>query len=447
MRSCTILSLRRRHNLLHAGIKCSNSTEMEQSMKRIVSYFLMIAVSLPLFFCSGIDCMAEETETTLDESSLYARSAVLMDADSGRILYAKEAEAVMPMASTTKIMTCILALENGNPEDLAEVSEYAASMPKVKLHVQPKESYRMGDLLYSLMLESHNDAAVVIAEHIGGSVEGFADMMNKKAAEIGCKNTYFITPNGLDAQKEILDANGSKVTVSHTTTARDLALIMSYCVLKSPQKDAFLAITQTPSYSFANAAGSRSFSCRNHNAFLNMMDGVISGKTGFTGKAGYCYTGALKRDERTYVVALLACGWPNNKSYKWSDAKKLMQYGIDSFQKRDIASEPVSQEWLREIPVKEAQTDYLYGKASAELAIEDQGEVPVLLMRADETVQVECSVERELAAPVKKGQQVGAIRYVLNGETLWERRICAAHDVEKADFPWFFRMAVQNFLF
>ena len=134
-----------------------------------------------------------------EELQLYAKAAVLMDADSGRVLYGKNEKEILPMASTTKIMTCILALEYGDVDEIVTASGYAARMPKVKLNVQEGERFRMGDLLYSLMLESHNDAAVVIAEAVGGSVEGFSRLMNQKARDLGCYDTYFITPNGLDA--------------------------------------------------------------------------------------------------------------------------------------------------------------------------------------------------------------------------------------------------------
>ena len=162
-----------------------------------------------------------------------------MDADNGRVLFEKNGSEKKPMASTTKIMTCILALEEGNLTDVVNVSENAARQPKVHLGMQMDEKFYLRDLLYSLMLESHNDSAVAIAEHIGGSVQAFADKMNAKAKEIGCRDTYFITPNGLDAS----DDKGE-----HSTTAEDLARIMSYCILKSPKKESFLSITQKGSY-------------------------------------------------------------------------------------------------------------------------------------------------------------------------------------------------------
>ena len=237
-------------------------------MKRFLAFFL--------FLILGITTYAKEDK---EPESLYAQSAVLMDADSGRVLFEKNGYEIMAMASTTKIMTCILALEEGNVDDVVTASTNAATQPKVHLGMKEKEQFFLRDLLYSLMLESHNDSAVAIAEHLADTVEKFANKMNQKAKELGCKNTYFITPNGLDA----VDEQGI-----HSTTAADLARIMSYCIKESPMKQEFLKITGTENHSFSNVDGSRMFNCSNHNTFLTMMDGAISGKTGFTGKAGYC---------------------------------------------------------------------------------------------------------------------------------------------------------------
>ena len=284
-------------------------------IKRIIGKAAAILLAAALFCCSETAVLAQDylqtkeiylqqgetgTQNEKEELQLYAGSAVLMDADSGRVLYGKNEKDILPMASTTKIMTCILALEYGNPEEIVEVSSYAASMPKVKLYVKQGERYRLEDLLYSLMLESHNDSAVVIAEAVGGSVEGFASMMNQKARDIGCFDSYFITPNGLDA---VVNDTGK----IHSTTAADLAKIMAYCVTDSPARDKFLEITQTIGYDFTDADGQRSFHCNNHNAFLGMMNEAISGKTGFTNNAGYCYVGAIESEGRTFTVALLAC--------------------------------------------------------------------------------------------------------------------------------------------
>lgn len=202
-------------------------------------------------------------------------------------------------------------------------------MPEVKLHIREGEQYRLKDLCYSLMLESHNDSAVAIAEHVGGSVEAFAAMMNQKARDLGCYHTYFITPNGLDAS----DKSGV-----HSTTAEDLARIMRACM----EREDFLAITREPSWSFSDLSGTRHFTVNNKNAFLHMMEGALTGKTGFTNGAGYCYAGALERDGRRLIAVVLACGWPSNRTWKWSDTQKLMNYGLTYFHPESVGIQSVS---------------------------------------------------------------------------------------------------------
>ncbi len=399
---------------------------------------------------------------------LYATAAVLMDAESGRVLYGKNADTPMAMASTTKIMTCILVLELGNPEDMLEISAYASSMPKVKLYVRQGESYRVEDLLYSLMLESHNDTAVALAEYVGKqylegelhdkstaeytveesrqAVAAFADLMNKKAQELGCENTWFITPNGLDATETITLPGGETIQKEHCTTAAELARIMSYCITESPKKDTFLKITRMQNHSFA--ANGRSYSCNNHNAFLSMMPGALSGKTGFTNKAGYCYVGALEQDGRMYVVALLACGWPNNKNYKWTDTRKLMEYGLEQYAIRSFLAEDIAykEERLGTLPVKNGRTNRLGDEAYTKLAIRERmGEagqmtkgygVNELLMREDEQVKVQCKMSSSLEAPVKSGTVVGYIYYSVEDVIYRQETIVATQDIGKIDYKW-----------
>ena len=189
------------------------------------------------------------------EFKLYAQGAVLLDADSGRVLYGKNETIPMAMASTTKIMTCILVLENAKVDETVSVSAYAATMPKVKLYVKCGEHYTVRELLFSLMLESHNDTAVVLGEYIGGKLLGetggrsqnipakeskaalhrFAQAMNEKAEEIGCEDTWFITPNGLDATETLTLSDGEYIRKrEHHTTAKDLAEILRYCMKTSP---------------------------------------------------------------------------------------------------------------------------------------------------------------------------------------------------------------------
>ena len=410
--------------------------EKKKEVTRKGRYSRVIAVvtAVALFCCQMVSVRAEETQTT-DELQLYAQAAVLMDAESGRVLYGKNPKEVLPMASTTKIMTCILALEYGNPDEIVEASSYAVSMPKVKLYVRSGEKYRLKDLLYSLMLESHNDSAVVIAEAVGGSVEGFAVMMNQKARDIGCFDSYFITPNGLDA---VVNETGR----THSTTAADLARLMAYCVAESPKKEEFLEISRTISYDFTDADGQRSFHCNNHNAFLGMMEEALSGKTGFTNKAGYCYVGAVESEGRLFTVALLACGWPNNRSYKWSDMKKLAAYGMERYQYRDI----YEAKEFADIPVRNGiagEQGTPYDEAFVSVTLEQEEESLPFLLCEEDRVEVRTRVETVLDAPVAAGTKVGEVRYYLNEELVKCYGVYTDSEVEERTFLWILKYILK----
>ncbi len=397
-----------------------------------------------------------------------------MDAESGRVLYEKNGQEILSMASTTKILTCILALELADLEEWADISAYASTMPKVKLGVTKGERYRLGDLLHSLMLESHNDVAVAIAEHIGKqflekelveksvseytteeskkAVAAFADLMNEKAQELGCVNSWFVTPNGLDATETFHAKDGTTFSKDHSTTAEELARIMSYCVLHSPKKEEFLKITQTISHTFTSEKGRNHF-CTNHNAFLTMMEGVISGKTGFTNKAGYCYVGALERDGRTFVVALLACGWPNNKSYKWSDSKKLMNYGIEEYFKETIEDSQKESRIPAQIPVINGQTEGPGQQAYVGVEVvpvEQEGNLwpksGTVLLKDGEQVEFDYQLPAKLEAPVQKGEVVGKVTYTVDGKIYLQKDIVLTEDVKEVDFRWCFEKVFGIYL-
>ncbi len=348
---------------------------------------------------------------------LHALSAVLIDGDTGRVLYAKDADTVRPMASTTKIMTCILALENGQPDQVCTVSDNAASQPKVHLGASAGTSFYMKDLLHSLMLESHNDSAVVIAESIAGSVEAFAGMMNQKARDIGCTQTHFVTPNGLDGEDGKM----------HATTARELALILRYCIGTSPRREEFLEITRTAKYAFTDNTGKKSYSCVNHNAFLHMMNGVLTGKTGFTGKAGYSYVSALKADGRTFVLALLGCGWPPHKTYKWEDTRALFQYGKDHYQYRNVYRDIR----LKPVPVEQGVKE----QVAVTLAAAEDEKLEVLL-KEEEQVEVSLELPGQMKAPVAKGDLAGYVRYHMGDTVIRVYPVYAEESVDLWDLPY-----------
>ncbi len=423
-------------------------------MKRVFHCLILIILLLGLCSMAPQAAAAKRAgSAALNENELYARSAVLMDADTGRVLFGKDEKSIKPMASTTKIMTCIVTLENADLADVVEVSAYAAKMPDVQLHIEKGEYYRLKDLVYSLMLESHNDSAVAIAEHVGGSVEGFAQLMNEKAASIGCTDTTFITPNGLDASETVTLADGSSETKVHSTTAADLARILSYCIKQSPKKDEFLKITRTAGHSFTDlikaedgtvAQGTRSFSCNNHNAFLHMMDGALTGKTGFTGNAGYCYVGALESKGRTFVIALLACGWPNNKNYKWKDARKLFQYGIDHYKQTDITDydydpKPITVE-------NGAGKDRLLKTKIQIKPVAKQSPQNMLISDSD-VIKMRARLPEVLKAPVKKGDVIGTLDYYVNGQLTAQMPVTAPGDIARRSLWWYFKLVLSRYFY
>ena len=392
---------------------------MNDWIKQIVQ-FLMVALGIfcTLFILIQNPAAAAETgqQEEKEKLSLNARAAVLMDADSGRILYGKNETMAFPMASTTKIMTLIVALEHNEPDQIVMASAGASAMPEVRLGVHEGERYRMEDLYYAMMLESFNDAAMMIAEGTVGSVENFAELMNEKAISLGCTQTYFITPNGLDAA----DEKGV-----HSSTAEDMAKIMRYAI----DNEDFLKITQTADYSFTDCDRKRSFEVHNKNVLLTMMDGVLSGKTGYTADAGYCYVCAVKKDDRTFIVALLGSGWPPHKGYKWSDVQTLLDYGDKNYRYQTIdISKGVPD---RQVHVMNGEQDFATVRAK-------QTNYRFLLSSEDK-VHVESVLPGQLEAPVEAGQPVGSIRIFVNGDLTAENDYVTINKID-ARYTWMERL-------
>ena len=406
--------------------------------KKIVS-IIMAFLYFALIVNETIYAKSGDAFLPLKSNELYALSACLMDADSGRVLYDKNADEVRAMASTTKIMTLIVALEYANEDDIVTVSPYAASMPDVQLNIMAGEQYRLGDLYYAMMLESFNDVAVTIAEYIGECyalnqddrtantdikarsyddskkyVHTFAKLMNEKAKELGCENTYFITPNGLDAE----DENGK-----HSTTAKELAVIASYAI----KNERFNDIIGTRQYSFCEVNGTRNCSAYNKDAFLNQMNGAFGIKTGFTGNAGYCFVGALKSDGRTFISVVLGSGWPSNRTYKWKDTRKLMEYGINNFFPRTVFSTIKN---YKDVKVKDGMEE------STSTCI--KGDLSLILCEADD-VRVVYELEDYIDAPVNVGDIVGKAIIYVNSQRMGSFPITAAAAVERANYMWYLK--------
>ena len=283
----------------------------------------------------------------LPVSKLHAKAACLMEWESGRVLLDKKMEEKLPMASTTKIMTAILVLENIPMDQEVTFSKYAASMPDVQLNARQDETFYVKDLMYSLLLESHNDTAVALAEAVSGSVEAFAEKMNEKAVELGCTGTHFVTPNGLDES-------------DHYSCAKDLCLFASYAL----HNDTFCELIRTASHTFCSLSSLRTFVVYNHDSFLTGYQGALGIKTGFTSKAGYCFVGAARRNGMTLVGCVLSSGWPPNKSWKYRDTTVMMDYGFQAY--HNVVIQPVQKTIPRPVRGKDNRQIFLKVPEDAE---------------------------------------------------------------------------------
>ncbi|MCR5704851.1 MAG: D-alanyl-D-alanine carboxypeptidase [Eubacterium sp.] len=340
-------------------------------MKKVVVFVLMILLlsSIRLFSARG------------DELKLGCVSGVLIDGNTGRILYEKNAFEKRAMASTTKIMTCILALENGNPDDVVTVSQNAVGQPRVRMDVRLKEQYYLKDLLHALMLESYNDVAVVIAEHIGGSVKGFSKMMNRKARELGMTHSHFVTPNGLDAPK-------------HYSNAYEMALLGAYAM----KNQEFVKIVNRKKYSFSEITRKRNIVVTNHDLYLQMDSGAIGIKTGFTNQAGYCFVGANQSEQKIFVSCVLGSGWPPSKNQKWKDTMSLMGYGKKKYQ------------WKKISPTRQF-TIQLRNGTFRKMFVRQSGTIKILKNKK-EKIRYENIYSYNL--PVRKNQVVGYTKVYIN---------------------------------
>ena len=377
----------------------------------------ILALCLSLLFILSpyhtIKTLAAETP-----SGLYAKSALLMDGTSQRILLEKDAQTELPMASTTKIMTCLYALEHGNLNDIVTFSERAAAAPKVHLGAKAGSQFLLSDLLYAMMLESYNDAAVAVAEHIGGSVEAFCAAMTEEARDFGCYQTSFETPNGLDSE-------------NHYTTRHDLAII----TCRALSNDNFRRIIREPSYTIKEMTGGTAYVLNNKDAFLTSYPGAIGVKTGFTGDAGYCFVGAVESGDRLLISVVLGSGWPPDRSRKWQDTRKLMNYGMEQYE--NITLSPGE-----DLP---GQLSVLHGQA--QICDINIPEDVTLLLRPDEAVSCFADIPQALEAPVRTGDVIGSVTLSIDGETWREYPVTAAASVPRINYSWCFRRLVKEYFF
>ncbi|WP_449241407.1 D-alanyl-D-alanine carboxypeptidase family protein [Desulfoscipio gibsoniae] len=355
-------------------------------------------------------------------------AALLMDSDTGQILYKKNVDQRMYPASTTKIMTTLLALENSSLDDMVTVSKRAVEIGGSRVGLQPGEQLPLKHLLYILMLSSANDAGIAIAEHVGGSVENFADMMNKRARELGARNTNFVNPHGMP------DDN-------HYTTARDLALIGRHAM----QNTTFRRIVRTLNYKaerkknmseellqqvekLENIYGPVQEDFYNHNKLLGSgyygYNGANGIKTGYTVDAGQCIVASAKRGNREMIAVVLKSQGAN----LWADAAMLLDYGFDNFSLVEL------------VKPREMITDAIVRHGAKNAVLETAGYL-CYNFPVGETPQVTRSVELadDLDAPLKEGDKLGELVLTAGGRELGRVPLQAVYPVaRKINSYWWF---------
>ena len=350
-------------------------------MKRLVSVFtvlIMIFVSFPV------------TARALEVS---AKAAVVICGDTGEVLFSKNCDKRLPMASTTKIMTGLLLCEHGNLNREITVTDEMVRVEGSSMGLLVGDKVTLRDLLYGLMLASGNDAANTIAIVMAGSTKDFAVLMNNKAKEIGLKNTNFVTPSGLDDE-------------NHYTTAFDLALLTKYAM----QNKAFASAVGSKSavLNYGNPPYRRTLT--NHNKLLKMVDGCVGVKTGFTKKSGRCLVSAVKRDGK-YVIAV-TLNAPND----WQDHKNMVEYGLSKIIQTEIT--PKKSEY--EIPVISGTVEGLTVK------------IKPFLLNSTESEGFSCKVylPPHIFAPVNKGEVIGTAVYMQNGKVIAKQEVLSDTDIQ-----------------
>lgn len=365
-----------------------------------------------------------QTSNTSEEPKLNSRAAVIYDRKSKKIIWGKKENEKRPMASTTKIMTAIIVLENANLSDTVTVSKKSAGTGGSRLGLKVGDKITVNNLLYGLLMVSGNDAAVALAEHVGGSVEGFADKMNQKAKELGLENTHFITPHGLDM-------------ANHYTTAFELAKMADYAM--ENQKFAEIVATKVKTLNI----NGRSKSLKNTNELLGNLNGVNGVKTGFTNGANRCLVTSVNRDGMNIITVVLGA---DTKKDRTNDSIKLIEYAYKNYtiyNLEDIINEKY-QEWKN---INEKRINIVQGKnkyISTRLDKLDNYYIPIKKQDMN-NVKVQIYSLKEMEAPIYENDYIGKL-IVYNGEEKIEE-LCIRSNVtiERLTFlDYFYSLLKDN---
>lgn len=379
---------------------------MAKKSKILQLFSFALVFSVLVFGSMFLNCPQNETASAEGDSVEKLTSAKAMcvcEQTTGRVLYEKNADERLPMASLTKIITAIVAIENNpNLDKTVEIPQQATKIEGSTIYLSPGEHLTIRDLLYGLMLRSGNDAAVALALETSGSVENFMALCNEFCASLGAKDTNLVTPNGLHNDK-------------HFTTARDLAKITSYA-LSNPT---FAEIVSTTRYTCPNEKkpdGNRIM--KNKNKLLAQMDGATGVKTGFTKKAGRCFVGSAKRDNMQLVCVLLNC------NPMFEECNKLLEKGFSEFKMVDLLSPYLTHDTL---PVENSDTKFVntYSRNSFVYPLKNE---------ELSAVQIEKVLPEKVVAPLKDNAEIGKIEIKIANDLIFCEKIYTIKGVEANDF-------------
>ncbi len=327
-------------------------------------------------------------------ASVSAHAAILIEAESGEILFAKNAETPLPMASTTKIMTAICALEHADFQKNVIVNEKACGVEGSSIYLSPGETLTMEQLLYAVMLESANDAAAAIAYDVSGGIDEFANLMNETADKIGLNHSHFTNPHGLDNEE-------------HYTTAADLAKLTAYAL----QNDTFRTIAATKTHQIPLRGDEGVRTLVNHNKLLRLSDDVIGVKTGFTKRSGRCLVSAAERDGVRVIAVTL------NAPDDWNDHLLLHELGFGEYRSYTLA-----------VPGQFQISLSCVGAPDGSIIASNSDEVTVCLKNNAEITSV-IEANRVLFPPISRGDVVGKVVFYHNGNAIREIPLYSETDV------------------
>lgn len=353
-----------------------------------------------------------ETSANLnDEPKINSRSAVVIDRKSKNIIYGKNENVKKAMASTTKIMTAMVVIQNTNLNNIVDISKKAAGTGGSRLGLKAGDKITVKDLLYGLLLRSGNDCAVALAEYVAGSVPEFSNLMNQNAQMLGLNNTHFVTPHGLDEEE-------------HYTTAYELAILADYAL----NNEVFAQIVNTKSYTININKNSKTLN--NTNELLGNLKGVYGVKTGFTNGAGRCLVTSIKRGNLDVICVVLGA---DTKKDRTRDSAKLIEYTFNKYEEIDI-KEKIKESFEKWNEINGNRINIEKGESSKlELTLNDKDKIFTYPIEkgTEDNINIEINANLNLKAPVLENTNIGKIKVYYNEKELLEIDILNINKINK----------------